>query len=268
MTKVIVVYFKEEAKAINALHKLIELESFGDISMYERVMVRKKANGELETMSNNGSEGWRTFTGMAVGGLIGLLGGPVGFVIGLISGTVIGGISDAGHYDLEGDFVKKIESTMPEGTIAIIAEIDENTNGFVDSYLKPFDALVVRSDVDFEFDQYVDDQIEEIDEDIADERVKLKKAIGADKVKVEKKIADLKKSRKAKIADIEAKSKKSIHNLMDKTAAGIETVKSNVQDVGNQIGETINENREYRLKKRIAAHESKLEHLKKELKSV
>jgi hypothetical protein len=35
MTKIIVVSFKEEAKAIKAMHKLIELESFGDISIYK-----------------------------------------------------------------------------------------------------------------------------------------------------------------------------------------------------------------------------------------
>ena len=268
MTKVIIASFKEEANAIGALHKLIELESFGDISMYERIMVRKKANGELETLKEDSSDGWRTLTGMAVGGLLGALAGPVGFVVGLFTGTIIGGVSDAGHYDFEGDFAKKIEARMPVGTVSIIAEIDEDNVGFIDSSLKPFDATIIRSDVDFEFDQYVDDQIEEIDEDIAEERAKLKKAIGNDKEKIEKKIAELKTNRKSKIAEFEAKGKKSIQNMKDKASAGIESVKSAVHHVENQINESVNENRANRLKHRIATHEAKLKNLNKELKSV
>jgi len=268
MTKVIIASFKEEAKAISALHKLIELESFGDISMYERIMVRKKANGELETLKEDSTDGWRTLTGMAVGGLIGALAGPVGFVVGLFTGTIIGGVSDAGHYDFEGDFAKKVEAKMPVGTVLIIAEIDEDGVGFIDSSLKPFDATIIRSDVDFEFDQYVDDQIEEIDEDIADERAKLKKAIGNDKEKIEKKIAELKAKRKSKIAEFEAKGKKTIQGIKDKAGLEIQSVKTGIQNVANQINESVDESRANRLKHRIATHEAKLKNLNKELKSV
>jgi len=268
MTKVIIASFTEEAKAISALHKLIELESFGDISMYERIMVRKKANGEIETLKEDSVEGWRALTGMAVGGLIGLLAGPVGFVVGLLTGTIIGGVSDAGHYDFEGDFAKKIEAKMPVGTVLIIAEINEDSVGFIDSSLKPFDAKIIRSDVDFEFDQYVDDQIEEIDENIADERAKLKKAIGNDKEKIEKKIADLKANRKSKIAEFEAKSKKSIQTIKDKAEFEINSVKTGAHNVVDQINESVDENRENRLKHRIASHEAKLKSLNTELKSL
>ena len=267
MTKVIVVSFTEEAKAISALHKLIELESFGDISMYERIMVRKKANGELETLKEDSSGGWRALTGMAIGGLIGMLAGPVGLVVGLFTGTVIGGVSDAGHYDFEGDFAKKIEANMPVGTVLIIAEIDEDGVGFIDSSLKPFDATIIRSDVDFEFDQYVDDQIEEIDEDIAGERAKLKKAIGKDKEKIEKKIADLKANRKSKITEFEAKSKKSIQAIKDKAESEIQSVKNGLHNAVDQINESVDENRENRIKHRIASHEAKLKSLNTELKS-
>jgi len=268
MTKIIVVSFKEEAKAIKAMHKLIELESFGDITIYEKLMVRKMANGEYETLKEDSSDGWRTLTGMTVGGLLGLFGGPVGFVVGLVSGTFIGGMAEIGHYDFEGDFVSKLEKTMPTGEISIIAEIDENTTGFIDLYLKPFDASILRSDVDIEFGHYVNDQLTDLEDDISDARLQLKKSVGNDKKFIEKKIAELKKKRKLKIAEFETDSKNTIDKMKDKADAGIESVKSEAKAIGHKISESVKESKENRLKRRIASHEDKLQSLNKELKEV
>ena len=93
MKNVIVASFKEEAKAIEALHKLNELESFGDISIYEQIMVRKNADEKTEILKQDDSLGWRTLAGMGMGSMLGLLGGPVGFVIGLYTGTAVGAIA-------------------------------------------------------------------------------------------------------------------------------------------------------------------------------
>jgi uncharacterized membrane protein len=268
MTKVIVVSFKEEAKAIKAFHKLIELESFGDISIYEKLMVRKKANGEYETLKEDESDGWRTVTGMTLGGLVGLLGGPVGFVIGLVSGTFIGGLTEIGHYDFEADFVSKVEKIMPTGEISIIAEIDENSAGFIDSYLQPFDAFILRSDVDIEFGHYVNDELNDIEDDIAESRAELKKSVENEKKSIEKRIEELKKKRKMKIAEFETDGKNAIRKIKDDTKSTIENVKSESKQIGDKISESVKENKENSLKRRIAMHEEKLKNLKMELKEV
>ena len=201
MKNIIVVSFTDETKAIDALHKLSELDSFGDISIYEKIMVRKKTNGECEVLKEDSFEGWRTLTGMGIGSLLGILGGPVGFVIGLYTGTAIGAIADLGHYDFADDFIAKTKNKLAPGTVSIIAEIDEDSDAFVDASLKPFGAVITRSDVDFEFDNYVNEQIDKIEDDIAEERAALKKAIGNDKTKIQNKIAELKEKRKATIAE-------------------------------------------------------------------
>lgn len=41
MTNLIVISFKNEAQAIETSHKLMELESSGDITFYEKVILRK-----------------------------------------------------------------------------------------------------------------------------------------------------------------------------------------------------------------------------------
>lgn len=268
MKNVIVVSFTEETKAIEALHKLNELESFGDISIYEKIMVRKKTTGECEILREDDSEGWRTLVGMTLGSLLGAMGGPVGIIIGLYTGTAIGAIADISHYDFAEDFILKVENKMPVGTVAIVAEIDEDSNVFVDNYMKPFGAVITRSDVDFEYDNYVSEQIDEIDEEIADARAELKKAVGDDKKQIQKKIADLKEKRRTKIAELNEKRKEAEKNIKDKTSAGLAKVKSDVKEFGNSISTGIKEERADRIKRRIARHEVKLKALNEELKEV
>lgn len=207
MANVIVASFKEEVKAVEALHKLNELESLGDITIYELVMVRKNANGDAEVLKENTSEGLGVLTGMGVGSLLGVVGGPVGVLIGLYTGTVAGALAESDNYDFADDFVSKVENKLAVGVVAIIAEIDEDNEIFVDTYLKPFGAEITRSDVDVEFDNYEDEQMEAIDKAIAEERADLKKSMGDQKKKIQSKIAELKKKRKDKMAELAAKRK-------------------------------------------------------------
>ena len=107
-------------------------------------------------------------------------------------------------------------------------------------------AVITRSDVDFEFDKYVNEQIDEIDEEIADERSELKKARKEDREKIQKKIAELKEKRNAKISEFVAKGKAAKNRATDE----------------------INEQRADRIKRRIARHEEKLNDLNKQLKEL
>jgi uncharacterized membrane protein len=265
MKNVIVASFKEEVKAIEALHKLNELDSFGDISIYEQIMIRKKTNGEIEIMKRDDSDGWRTLTGMGVGGLLGLLGGPVGFAIGLFTGTTIGAIADASHYDFADDFVSKVEKKIEPGNVSIIAEIDEDSGTFIDTYLEPLGAVITRSDVELEFDNHLNEQIDEIDDDIAEQREALKKAVGNDKEKIQKKIAELKEKRRTRIAEFVAKRKEVEKNIKDKTAAGIAKVKADVEAIGNSISTEVKNNKIDRIKRRIDRYEETLSTLNRQL---
>lgn len=268
MTKIIIVSFKEEAKAIEAMHKLNELESFGDITVFEKIVVRKKENGECEVLKEDSFAGWKTLAGMGIGGLIGLLGGPVGFIIGTYTGTAIGAIADVSHYDFAEDFISKIENKMTAGTVSIIAEINEDSDVFVDTYMKPLGATIIRSAVDFEYDNYVDEQVEEIDEEIDEARATLKKSAGDEKKKIEKKIENLKAKRREKISEFEAESKKRMKNIKDKAAAGVDKMKSGVKNLEDNMNKSSKIQKAERIKRRIARHQAKLDTLNNELKEV
>jgi uncharacterized membrane protein len=98
----------------------------------------------------------------------------VGFVIGLYAGTAIGLISDVGRQSFDESFVKEVGNRMPAGTVSIIAEIDENSDIFVDNALIPLGAEIKRSDIDFEFDVYVMNQLDKIEKDLSEAREELK----------------------------------------------------------------------------------------------
>jgi uncharacterized membrane protein len=225
MTNLIVISFKDEAKAFEAAHKLSELESFGDISIYEKVIVKKDAGGSVTQLQSDTSDGLRLGTGLAVGTMIGAIGGPVGLVIGMLSGSIIGAIAETQYTDLSDDFVSKVDGHLQSGSVAILAEVSEDNPDFINTAMAPFDATIFRADVDDYYDDYQDEQVEEFDNDIATQRANFKAAAAKDKSSIQKKIDELKAKRKQRIAELKAKHnerkqarlEKRIHNTEEKT---------------------------------------------------
>ncbi|TYB79507.1 DUF1269 domain-containing protein [Bizionia myxarmorum] len=259
MANIIVIPFKEKTKAIDALHKIKELDVYGDITLYEHIMIRKDDKNHYEILDNKtDSEGWRTFTGMALGGLVGAFAGPIGFIVGLYTGTTVGAVWDINHFNFETDFIKKVSNTMTVGTIAIIAEVGEDSSVFIDTALKPYSSEIIRSEAGVEFDDYIDEQIEELEEEIDDEREKLTKATANEKSKIKLKITELKSKRKAKIAALDAKSKSALKELKDKTKARINTLETRLKGYENSVSETYSKARKNRLQKKIKKQEEKL----------
>ncbi|MBJ2175661.1 DUF1269 domain-containing protein [Aureibaculum sp. A20] len=259
MANIIVVPFKEEKKAIEALHKIKELDAYGDITLYEHMMIRKKENNQFEVLNDQtDEEGWRTLTGAAVGGLLGAIAGPVGFVIGLYSGLAVGAIADVSRYDFEDDFVKKVSNQMTVGTIAIIAEVGEDSSVFINEALEPYTSEIMRSEAGIEFDDYVDEQIEDIEDKIEDQREKLKKATKEEKVKIKSKIAELKAKRKSKIAALETRRKQMLKAIKDKSDARLKQMENRLKEYEHSVTSSIVKARKNRLKKRIKKEEEKL----------
>lgn len=179
MANIIVVTFKEEIKAIEALNKIKELDVCGEIILYDHIIIREKENNQYEVLSDQTSgAGWRIFTGIALGSLVGgALSGSIGFIIGLYTGFVAGIIWGIIHFNVQKNFIQKVTNRMTTGTIAIIAEVAEENPNFLDDALKAFRLEGIRSEVGIEFDDYQDEQIEEFEE-VENELDELKKARG------------------------------------------------------------------------------------------
>jgi uncharacterized membrane protein len=262
MANIIVVPFKEESKAIEALHKIKELDAYGDITLYEHMMIRKLDNNKFQVLDDKTEgQGWRTLTGAAVGGLLGVLAGPVGFVIGLYSGLAIGAAVDISRYEFEKNFIKKVSNKLSIGVIAIIAEVSENSSFFIENAIGAFTSEIIMSEAGMEFDDYLDEQIEELEDKIEEERENLKKAVTKEKIKVIAKIAGLKAHRKTKVANLEAKRKFILKETKGKTISRINKMESSIEGYEQTITNSYENERKKRLKRRIQKQEKRLEQL-------
>lgn len=247
MTNLIVVSFKNEAQAFAASRKLVELESFGDITVYEKVILKKDFNGQTTALQTDTSDGLRTLSGMALGTLVGAIGGPVGVVIGMISGTLVGAIAETDYFDFSDDFTSRVSSRIQPGMVAIIAEVYEQSPDLVDNALDSLGATTVfRSNVDYVYDNYVDDQVEAFDQEIADERAKIKSAAAADKSKIQQKIAELKEKRRQRIAELKEKQK----------------------GLAAKINTSMEDSKKSRLKNRISKHQTRISELEEKLNKI
>jgi len=250
---------------MEAFKKLSELEALGDISLYDKIIIRKMKNGDYETLKGDSSEGWRALGGMAIGGLLGAIGGPIGFVIGLYAGTAIGAISEVNHFDFAADFIEKLEKRVTTGAVSIIAEIDEEDNDFVDLSLKPFSAVIWKSDVDYAYDDYMNEQMDEVEDEIAEQRAGLKKSMGKEKTKIEKKIKALKEKRIAMMATFDVELKKAANDVKHKTVSGLGKAKREVKKIGKKAGDVIGDLKTNRIKRSIIRHKAKLKSLQHDL---
>jgi uncharacterized membrane protein len=207
MTNLIVLSFPDEAKAIQASHKLTELESFGDISVFEKAIIKKGANGEFTSLQSDSTDGLRLVSGMALGTLIGAIGGPVGMVIGMLTGTAIGAVVETDYVDFSEDFVNKVSDRLNVGDVAILAEVSEDSPAFVNGVVTPLGGNIFRSDVDIVYDDYEDDEVKEFDKEIAEDRKQFKAAVQGDKEIIKKRIEQLKEKRRQRIAALKEKAK-------------------------------------------------------------
>jgi uncharacterized membrane protein len=207
MTNLIVLSFPDEAKAIQASHKLTELESFGDISVFEKAIIKKGADGEYTSLQSESTDGLRLVSGMALGTLIGAIGGPVGMMVGMLSGTAIGAIVETDYVDFSEDFVNKVSDRLKVGNVAILAEVSEDSPAFVDGVVTPLGGNIFRSNADYVYDDYEDDQVKEFDEEIAEDRKQFKAAVREDKERIKKRIEQLKEKRRQRIAALKEKAK-------------------------------------------------------------
>lgn len=243
MTNILIASFSDEAQAVEASHKLTELESYGDLTVYEMAMVRKNLDGKIEAIKTETRDGMGTLSGMTIGTLVGALAGPVGMLLGMFTGTLTGAAIESDFYNFSGDFGKDYADKMTPGTVAILAEVDEISSLFVDKALLPLGATITRSDLDYEYEKYQNSQLEALENEVEAERLKLKTAISEEKIRVQNRIADLKEQRRNKLKELEGR---------------IKTVASDVNSDWTQL-------KIERLQRKIERYEHKLVELQDEL---
>ena len=154
LQNVIAVGFDADASAYEALTRLKELDSQGQIWLRTAAIVMRDPDGTIEEKDEVSSNGW---SGTAGGGLLGLLigviGGPLGVLIGGATGLLLGSLFDLDEIDDSQSVLSDISRSVRVGHTSLLAELGEQSDEVVDAAMARLGGTVVRrstADVEME----------------------------------------------------------------------------------------------------------------------
>jgi uncharacterized membrane protein len=249
MNNLLVATFNDDRTAIDAMHKLNELNRQGDIEVYNHVLLKRKTDGAFEYLKDQRDPaGWGTISGMVLGSFVGIIGGPVGVVAGMFGGLALGAVTDALQYSFDYDFMENFKQGLPAGTTTLIAEVTEPSTFFVNDAFAPYGAKIWRSNIYTEQDKYYQAQVDALDAEIAEAGRELDAAVAADKAALEAKLKDLRARRDAKVAAFKA-------DIED----DVDSIKADIDRLQNKIQGKVDEVRKNRLEYKIAKNRERVE---------
>lgn len=144
MDRMLVVVFDNEDKAYEGSRVLRRLDEDGYVAVYDAAVVAKNHNGTSIVKRGGEFSPRGTLIGLAVGSLIGLLGGPAGVAVGFAGGTLMGAFSDFENVRVGSDFIEDVEKELIPGKVALVAEVDEEEITPVDVGMEALGGHVLR----------------------------------------------------------------------------------------------------------------------------
>ena len=144
----VLVNYKVESEAYQALSELKRDTTNANYTISQAVIV-KRENGQLNTMDGfiNGKDANDdTVTGSLIGGLVGILGGPIGILLGGSVGMLVGGAVDASGIVKDASLLEKAGDSIAEGETAIILLAQEEYETALTAKLNDFDVTITRFD--------------------------------------------------------------------------------------------------------------------------
>jgi uncharacterized membrane protein len=142
---VLVVVFNDESKAYEGSRALNQLDDEGSIAIHAESVIRKNADGTSTVKQAEGDFPIRTIGGTALGGLVGLLGGPVGWGIGAATGAVAGSFGDLYSAGVDADLLDDVSAALTPGKCAVVAEVSEESVTPVDTRMEGLGGVVFRA---------------------------------------------------------------------------------------------------------------------------
>jgi uncharacterized membrane protein len=134
---IVVVSFDQLVQARAAMSELRRLAEEDAITVRAAAIVVREPDGRFWIPEDEARLG---FTGAAAGGVIGaLLGaltGPFGLLLFGATGALVGSLADAEEADVSDQALVNVTQTMPPGTAALIADIEESAFGVVDGAME------------------------------------------------------------------------------------------------------------------------------------
>lgn len=143
---VVILSFKEESKAYQAMTVLKQLSAEDRIGLRSGSVITHDNDGKLrvEDAQMNKSIGSGMLVGGLVGSFVGILGGPLGVLLAGGVGAMIGANRDLDSVRDDLSLVELIGKAIPVGSTGVIAEVSEPETGVIDTEIAKLDGSVTR----------------------------------------------------------------------------------------------------------------------------
>jgi uncharacterized membrane protein len=146
---VLAISFHDDANAYEALTKLKELDSQGQLALRGGAVVTRGEDGQLvekDQIADSSFEG--TASGGIIGLLIGILGGPVGVLVGGATGVLVGSLFDLDDADETESVLGEISKSVRVGPASLLAHVVEQSPDVIDAAMGRLGGTVLRRSVD------------------------------------------------------------------------------------------------------------------------
>jgi uncharacterized membrane protein len=161
---VIAVTFPEEGDAYEALARLKELDSRGDIGVHGAAVVVREDDGKIAVKDEFGEDNFENSAGGGfLGLLVGVLGGPLGVLIGGATGLLVGSLFDQDEDDETESALGQISKAIRVGPPGLLADVSEPDTEAIDAVMARLKGTVLRrsaADVESEVAEAEDAQRE------------------------------------------------------------------------------------------------------------
>lgn len=233
MERMLVVVFDNEKKAYEGKSALLQLELEGSITIYAGAVVTKHADGSASVKQYDDFGPLGSLTGTAMGGLVGLLGGPVAAGVGALSGLALGSLYDIHHALVGADFVDDVSSSLTPNKVAVIAEIHEEWTTPIDTRMETLGGTVFRRAISEVRKEARDEEVAAMKADIAKLKEEVAKTDAARRAKLKGKIEEL----QAKMDALRANAEKRRQAFEARQKAKAQILKKNAQAAGHALKE-------------------------------
>ncbi|KUF40489.1 DUF1269 domain-containing protein [Comamonas kerstersii] len=142
---VVVLSFAEESRAFEAL-SLLKNAVGPQLKLHNAVVVQRDAQGMLNIrdQASDGAVARVALNGTLIGALVGMLAGPLGILLGGVYGAVFGDAVALDRAEDRASVVDQIGTVIPQGSTALIAQVDEADVAAVDAIAKQLEATLLR----------------------------------------------------------------------------------------------------------------------------
>ena len=144
----VIAVFKVESEAYQAFSELQDAPKAEGYTASDAALIKKNAADELETLQVFGETPENnTAAGAVIGGLIGLLGGPVGVLLGAAIGGLAGASKDVDNVVDAASVVAVVASKIYGDEVAVAAIVEEEEPAFDAAFAK-YETTIIRYDAE------------------------------------------------------------------------------------------------------------------------